>query len=251
MKIAVCIKRVPDSETKLKVASDGRSLDPAGVNFDISPYDEFGIEEALRIKEANGGTPEVVVLCAGPADAAVQIRRALAMGADRGILVKGDLPFGDASAAASALVPALKELAPDLCFFGKQAIDDDNLQVSAYVAQACGWPLVTVVTKLEVKDGRAVAQRQIEGGTEVVEVPLPAAVSCQKGLNTPRFASLPNIMKAKKKPLDEKPLPAAAPRLTILGLSPPPARKAGRIVGQGADAVPALIQALQAEAKVI
>ena len=251
VKIAVCLKRVPDTETRLKVAADGKSLDPAGVNFDVSPYDEFGIEEALRIKEAQGGTPEVVVLCAGPAEAATQIRRALAMGADRGILVKGELPFGDASAAASALVPALKELAPDLCFFGKQAIDDDNLQVPAYVAAAMNWPLVTVVTKLEVKDGKAVAQRQVEGGTEVVEAPLPAAVSCQKGLNIPRFASLPNIMKAKKKPLDEKPLTASAPKLTVLGLTPPPARKAGRIVGQGADAAAALIQALQNKAKVI
>ena len=251
MKIAVCLKRVTDSEARLKVAADGKSLDPAGVNFDISPYDEFGIEEALKVKEANGGAPEVVVLCAGPAEAATQIRRALAMGADRGILLKGDLPFGDAASAASALVGALKELAPDLCFFGKQAIDDDNLQVPAYVAAAMGWPLVTVVTKLEVKDGKATAQRQIEGGTEIVEVALPAAISCQKGLNTPRFASLPNIMKAKKKPLDEKPLSAEEPKVTVLGLSAPPARKAGRIVGQGADAVPALLQALQNEAKVI
>ena len=251
MRIAVCVKRVPDSETKVRIAADGKSLDPAGVNWDLNPYDEFGVEEALKIKEANGGTPEVVVLCAGPADAATQIRRALAMGADRGILIKGDLPFGDASSAAAALAPALKELAPDLCFFGKQAIDDDNLQVPAYVAAAMNWPLVTVVTKLEVKDGKATAQRQVEGGHEVVEVSLPAAISCQKGLNVPRFASLPNIMKAKKKPLDEKPLPASAPKLTILGLTPPPARKAGRIVGQGADAAAALIQALRTEAKVI
>ncbi len=250
MKIAVCIKRVPDSEARIRIAPEERSIDPAGVNFDISTYDEYAIEEALRIQAAQAGT-EVCVFCAGPAEAAAQIRRALAMGADRGVLLKGDFPFGDAAAVAAPLAGALKAFGPDLVLFGKQAIDDDALQVPAFVAQALGIPLISVVTKLEVKDGKALAHRQIEGGHEVVEASLPAAVSCQKGLNVPRFASLPNIMKAKKKPLEEV---AAAPgpaRAVLLSLALPPARKAGRVVGQGPDAVPALIAALHDEAKVI
>ncbi len=251
MRIAVCIKRVPDTETKVRIAADGKSLEPSGVSYDLSPYDEYAVEEALRIKDAAGGTPEVVVLSAGVGDAATQIRKALAMGADRGILLKGDLPFSDASSAASALAGALKELGADLCLTGKQAIDDDGLQVPAYLAQALGWTLVSVVTKLELKDGKALAHRQVEGGHEVVEVPLPAVITCQKGLNTPRFASLPNIMKAKKKPLEEKALASAAPRLTVLGLALPPGRKAGRIVGQGPDAAPLLVKALHEEAKVV
>ncbi len=251
MRVAVCIKRVPDTETRVRIAADGRSLDPSGVGFDLSPYDEYAIEEALRIKDAAGGAPEVVILCAGPAEASAQIRKALAMGADRGVLVKGEFPFSDASSVAAALAPVLKELGADLCLTGKQAIDGDNLQVPAFLAQALGWPLVTVVTKLELKDGRALAQRQVEGGHEAVEVSLPAVISCQKGLNTPRFASLPNIMKAKKKPLEERACTPAAPRLTVLGLALPPGRKPGRIIGTGVDAAALLVKALHEEAKVI
>ena len=250
MKVAVCIKRVPDSEARIRIAPDGKAIDPAGINFDISPYDEYAIEEALKLQSAQPGS-EVCVFCAGPAEAATQIRRALAMGADRGVLLKGDFPFGDAAAVAAPLAGALKAFGPDLVLFGKQAIDDDALQVPAFVAQALGIPLVSVVTKLEVKEGRALAHRQIEGGHEVVEVALPAALSCQKGLNVPRFASLPNIMKAKKKPLEEVVAAPGPVRAVLVSLAPPPARKAGRIVGQGPDAVPALLKALHDEAKVI
>ena len=251
MRIAVCIKRVPDTETKVRMAADGRSLDPSGVSFDLSPYDEYAIEEALRIKDAAAGAPEVVVLCAGPAEAVTQIRKALAMGADRGILLKGEFPFSDAAAVSAALAPVLKELGPDLCLTGKQAIDGDNLQVPAFLAQALGWPMVSVVTKLEVKDGKALAQRQVEGGHEIVQAPLPVVITCQKGLNTPRFASLPNIMKAKKKPLEERAAAPAVPRLTVLGLALPAGRKGGRIVGTGPDAAALLVKALHEEAKVI
>ena len=251
MRIAVCIKRVPDTETKVRIAADGKSLDPSGVSCDLGPYDEYAIEEALRIKDAGGGAPEVVVLCAGPAEAATQLRKALAMGADRAVLLKGDLPFSDASSVSSVLAPALQDLGADLCLTGKQAIDDDGLQVPAYLAQALGWTLVSVVTRLELKEGRALAHRQVEGGHEIVEVPLPAVITCQKGLNTPRFASLPNIMKAKKKPLEERAAAPAAPRLTIQGLGLPPGRKPGRIVGQGPDAAAALVKALHEEAKVV
>jgi electron transfer flavoprotein beta subunit len=250
VKIAVCIKRVPDSEARIRIAPDGRSIDPASVNYDISPYDEYALEEALKIKDAQGAAVEVCVFCAGPAEAAAQIRRALAMGADRGVLLKGDFPFGDA-AVATPLAGALKAFGPDLVLFGKQAIDDDALQVPAFVAQALDIPLVSVVTKLEVKDGKALAHRQIEGGHEVVEAALPAAISCQKGLNVPRFASLPNIMKAKKKPLEEVAATPVAARAELVSLVPPPVRKAGRIVGLGPDAVTALLHALHTEAKVI
>lgn len=264
MRIAVCLKRVPDSETKVRLAADGLSLDPSGVGFDLGPYDEYAVEEALKIRDAaaTAGAPpgEVVVLCAGPAEAVVQIRKALAMGADRGILVKGEFPFSDAASVGAALAAVLKELSPDLCLTGKQAIDSDNLQVPAFLAQALGWPMVSVVTKLELingntgnagKAGKALAHRQVEGGHEMVEVPLPAVITCQKGLNTPRFASLPNIMKAKKKPLEERTVVAASPLLKVLGLALPPGRKPGRIIGQGPDAAPLLVKALHEEAKVV
>ena len=252
MRIAVRQAR-PDTETAPHRA-DGRSLDPSGVGFDLSPYDEIAVEEALKIKDAAGGTPEVVVLCVGTAEAAPQIRKALAMGADRGILIKGAPLFSDAASVSAVLAPVLKELGADLCLTGKQAIDDDGLQVPAFLAQALGWPMVSVVTKLELKDGRALAQRQVEGGHEIVEVPLPAVITCHKGLKPPRFASPPNIMKAKKKPLEERTLAAGPPRLKVLGLTLPPGRKPGRILGvagQGADAAPLLVKALHEEAKVI
>ncbi|MBI2919995.1 MAG: electron transfer flavoprotein subunit beta/FixA family protein [Planctomycetes bacterium] len=250
MNIVACVKRVPDSSARIKVASDGKSVDPAGIEFILNPYDEYAVEEALRLKE-KAGSGEVTVLALGGPESAETIRKALAMGADRGIHLKETAPGRDFIATAQAIAAALKDVKLDALLFGNKAIDDDGSQVAAMTATLLGLPYVGVVTKLEVADGKATAHRPIEGGAEIVEVPLPAAFSAQKGLNEPRFASLKGIMAAKKKPVEEKPAVAGEPRLELIKLEPPPPRAAGKIVGTGKEAVPALVKLLREEAKVV
>jgi electron transfer flavoprotein beta subunit len=252
MKIAVCIKRVPDSETRVKIASDGKSLDEAGVKFVLNPYDEFAVEEALRRKE-QAGAGEVVVVTLGPVAAQETIRTALAMGADRGVLLQVDRIPADGLVVARALAAELKDGAYDLILFGKMAIDDYNHQVGPMVAELLGLPCVTAIAHLELADGKGVAEREIEGGIEVCEFPLPAVLTVDKGLNEPRLPALKGIMAAKKKPLDIKP-GALAPGLggiEVIAMTLPPERAAGRIVGEGAAAVPELVRLLREEAKVL
>src|SRR5213596_892447 len=198
MKIAVCIKRVPDSETRVKIASDGKSLDEAGVKFILNPYDEFAVEEALRRKE-KAGAGEVVIVSLGPSAAQETIRTALAMGADRGVLLQTDTIPVDGFVTAQALATELKTGAWDLILFGKMAIDDYNQQLGPMVAELLGLPCVTAVAHLEIEGGKGVAEREIEGGVEVVEFPLPAVLTADKGLNEPRYPALKGIMAAKKK----------------------------------------------------
>src|SRR6266487_1986716 len=238
MKIAVCIKRVPDSETRVKIASDGKSLDEAGVKFILNPYDEFAVEEALRRKE-KAGAGEVVVIALGPAAAQETIRTTLAMGADRGILLQADRIPTDGLEVAEALATELKGAGFDLILFGKMAIDDYNHQVGPMVAH------------LEIEGMKGVAEREIEGGVEVVEFPLPAVLTTDKGLNEPRYPALKGIMAAKKKPLEVKPTAPGPGALEILSLTLPPERQAGKIVGQGSAAVPELVRLLREEAKVL
>ena len=199
MKIAVCVKRVPDSETRVKIASDGKSLDEAGVKFILNPYDEFAVEEALRRKE-QAGAGEVVIVSVGPAAAQETIRTALAMGADRGVLLQTDT------------IPA---------------------------------------DGLEIGGGKGTAEREIEGGVEIVDFPLPAVLTAEKGLNEPRYPALKGIMAAKKKPLEVKPASLGAGGLEVLALTPPPQRKEGRVVGEGPAAVLELLRLLREEAKVL
>src|SRR6266571_2362289 len=234
MKIAVCVKRVPDSETRVKIAPDGKSLDAAGVKFILNPYDEFAVEEALQRKE-QAGAGEVVVIALGPAAAQETIRTALAMGADRGVLLAAELKDGGY----------------DLILFGKMAIDDYNHQVGPMVAELLGLPCVTTVAHLEIQGGRGTAEREIEGGVEVVEFPLPAVLTADKGLNEPRYPALKGIMAAKKKPLEVKPVSPGGGGLEILALTPPAERKEGKIVGEGPAAVPELVRLLREEAKVL
>src|SRR6059036_3387066 len=251
MKIAVCIKRVPDSETRVKIAPDGMSLDEAGVKFILNPYDEFAVEEALRRKE-KAGAGEVVIVCLGPAAAQETIRSALAMGADRGVLLQTDRIPADGLETAKALAAELKDGGWDLILFGKMAIDDYNHQVGPMVAELLGLPCVTCVAHLDLAAGKGTAEREIEGGLEVVEFPLPAVLTADKGLNEPRYPALKGIMAAKKKPLDVKPatLGAGGRPLEILALTPPPDRKKGKIVGEGPAAVPELVRLLREAAKV-
>ncbi|HET7790770.1 MAG TPA: electron transfer flavoprotein subunit beta/FixA family protein [Gemmatimonadales bacterium] len=251
MRIAVCIKRVADSETRVRIAADGRSLDEAGVKFILNPYDEFAVEEALQRKE-KAGAGEVVVLALGGPAAQETIRTALAMGADRGILLQTDRVPADGLETAKALAAELKAGGPwDLVLFGKIAIDDYNHQVGPMVAELLDLPCVTAAAHLDLADGNGTAEREIEGGVEVVEFPLPAVITADKGLNEPRYPALKGIMAAKKKPLEVKPISPGAGGVEVLAMTPPPERKEGRIVGEGAGAVPELLRILREEAKVL
>ena len=250
MKIAVCVKRVPDTEARIKVGADGASIDESGVKFVLNPYDEFAVEEALRLKE-RAGSGEVAVICVGGDASQETIRTALAMGVDRGVLLKVDAIPLDPLPVAKALADEVRAGGFDLALFGKMAVDDGNHATGIMVAELLGVPSVGAVGTLEIGDGKGSAEREIEGGVEVVEFALPAVVTAEKGLNEPRYPALKGIMAAKKKPLEVKPVTLGDAGLEVLELAYPPERKAGRIVGEGADAVPALIEALQTEAKVL
>ena len=250
MKIAVCIKRVPDTETRIRIGGDGVSIDEAGVKFIINPYDEFAVEEALQRRDKAGGG-EVVVIALGPDAAQETLRSALAMGADRGVLLKADRIPADALAVAKALAAEIKDGGYDLVLFGKMAVDDYNHGVGPMVAELLQLPCVTAISKLELENGKGVAEREIEGGVEVVEFALPAVLTAEKGLNTPRYPALKGIMAAKKKPIDVKPAVLGEVRVTVTALGLPPERKAGRILGEGPDVVPELVRLLRTEAKVL
>ena len=249
MRICVCVKRVPDTEARIRIAADGTGIDPAGVKYVISPYDEFALELALRLKDASVASEVAVLSVAEPA-AAEQLRTALAMGADRAVLLKGQ-PTLDGLATARALAAELKSAKPDLVLLGMKAVDDDQQQVGPMLAELLGLPCVTVVAKFELGGGKVVCHREIEGGVEVVEAPLPAVVTITKGDAVPRYASLKGIMAAKKKPLEERDAQLGASRVQVRSLSSPPERPAGRIVGQGVDAVPELVRLLRDEARVL
>lgn len=250
MKIAVCIKRVPDSEARIKVGADGKAIDESGVKFVLNPYDEYGVEEALKLKEA-AGAGDVVIFCVGPEAAQETIRTALAVGADTGVLLKADSVGLDPLPVARALAAELKDGGYDLVLFGKMAMDDSSHAVGPMVAELLGLPCVSAATHLHITDGTGRAEREIEGGVEVVEFTLPAVITADKGLNEPRYPALRGIMMAKKKPLETKDAALEAGGIEVVNLAPPAERKAGRIVGEGPDAVPALVDALRNEAKVL
>jgi electron transfer flavoprotein beta subunit len=248
MKLAACINHVPDTATKVNVGPDGKTIDKAGVTYVINPYDEFAIEECLRLKEKNGG--EVTVISLGSDVHKESLRKAFAMGVDKAVLLKDDL-VRDSFAVARGLADYLKELSPDVIFFGKQTVDYDDSAVGVMVAEMLGLPSVSVVVKLELAEGKAIAEREIEGGHEVAETKLPAVFTAQKGLNEPRYPSLKGIMAAKSKPIEERPASAVQPKVETVAMRKPPAKPAGRIVGTDASAVPELVRLLHEEAKVI
>jgi len=250
VKIAVCVKRVPDTETRVKIAADGKSIDEGGVKFVLNTYDEFAVEEALRLKE-QAGTGEVAVFALGGDAAQETIRTALAMGADRGVLLKVEAPPADPFVAAQALAAELKDGGFDLILCGKLAIDDYAHAVGTMIGELLGIASASAVSKLEIADGKGTAEREVEGGMEVIEFSLPAVVTAKKGLNEPRYPALKGIMMAKKKPLEVKPIELGAGGVELVALALPPERQEGRILGEGAGAVPALIEALRTEAKVL
>jgi electron transfer flavoprotein beta subunit len=255
--IVVCVKQVPDTEAQIKVKGDGSGIDEGGIKWVMNPYDEYGVEEALKLKEKSGG--EVTVVSVGPARAMETIRTALAMGADKGIHIDDpSLYSADAYATAQALAAAVKGVSYDMVFCGQRAIDDDSGQVGSILAELLGIPQVTMVTKLEVSGTSAKAVRPVEGAQLVIETALPCVITATKGLNEPRYASLPGIMKAKKKPVDVKNAAAlgitAESKSKVVKFVPPPARPPGKIIcaddtpeGKAAE----LVKLLREEAKVI
>lgn len=252
MHAVICVKRVPDTTAKIRPAENGRGIDPQGVETILSPYDEIALERAIQLQEA-GVVQKTTVLCLGPKDASKELRKALAMGADEAVHLVEDKDFRDPAATAAALAEALKELKPDLVLCGWKAIDDDSAAVGGLLAERLGYGYASFAVKLDAAAGATsvTVHREVEGATEVVEAPLPCVVTVQKGLAEPRFASLKGIMAAKKKPLVEK-APAAAPvGSELVALTPPPARPPGRILGQGAAAVPELVRVLREEVHVL
>ncbi len=260
MKIVVCMKQVPSSEARIVVAADGKSIDPTDVEMVVNPYDEYAVEEALRIKESRG-TGEVIILTIGPEKAKEAIRSCLAMGADRGLIVKDSAYHGgDGLAHARILADVIKGLSADLVLCGKLSIDVESNSVGIALAEYLGWPHASLVEKIEWSgDGQLKAHRAIEGGRETVAVTLPAVLTAEKGLNEPRYASLKGIMASKRKPIDEvsPTIPAAEVGPAVAGvqvaaMAPPPARTGGQIFeGEPAEVVPKVVALLKTEAKVL
>ncbi len=248
MKILVPIKRVPDPATTIRVLPDGSGIATDNVKWVINPFDEIAIEEALRIKEKQGG--EVILVAIGQSTWQEQLRTGLAMGADRAILVKTDTAL-DSLALARILAKIAADQQPELIILGKLAIDDDSNQVAQMVAEILGWPQATFASKIEFADKKCTVVREVDGGLETIAFQLPGVISSDLRLNEPRYASLPGIMKARKKELKEIPADSLgvdlAPKLKIKKLDAPPKRQAGRKVGS----VEELVQVLHTEAKVI
>ncbi|MBV6419219.1 MAG: Electron transfer flavoprotein subunit beta [Ignavibacteriaceae bacterium] len=249
MKIIVCVSHVPDTATRIKVGIDGKTIDPAGVTFIINPYDEYAVEEALKMKEKIG-TGEVIVITVGTESSKETIRKALAMGADSGVLLK-DENRRDSIGIAKALADEIKNQGAQIVFMGKQSVDYDNSIVGQLTAELLDFNCVAVCVKLDIDNNKVVAEREIEGGREVVETSLPAVITCQKGLNEPRYASLKGIMAAKKKNIEEKPASAYTPTSEVVSMHLPAGKQPGRIIGSDVSAVPELVRLLKEEAKVI
>ena len=250
MKIAVCIKRVPVMDVRFKIGVDSKSVDEAGLKYDVNDFDLWAVEAALRLKESTG-QGDVAVISLGPDAVQEQIRKALSMGADRGIQLKADKAGVDALAVARALAAELKDGGWDLILFGKVAIDTSDQAVGPMVAELLGLPCVSAISSLEISNGRGTAKRELEGASEVVDFPLPAVLTVDEGLNKERLPSLKGIMAAKKKPLEVKPVQLGAASVTVARMDLPAERAPGRIIGEGAAAVPELVRLLQTEAKVL
>jgi electron transfer flavoprotein beta subunit len=259
MKIVVCVKQVPDTETRIRIAPEGDRIVEQDVNWIVSPFDEFAIEEALRIKEQKGG--EVVLVTVGPDRAQSALRTGLAMGADSAVHVKdARLEGSDTLATARLLAAAIKTLAPfDLVLTGQQGVGGDHGQMPGLLAELLDLPQVTVAVKVEIQEGKAVVEREIEGAHETWETSLPALISAQKGLNEPRYAGLKGIMAAKKKPMEIKEAAglglgasALAPVARVVALELPPGRPPVRMIeGDPSAQAKELLRLLHEEAKVV
>jgi electron transfer flavoprotein beta subunit len=250
MKIAVCIKRVADMETRFRIAPSAKAVDETGVKFDMGDFDSYAVEVALQLKEKRG-TGEVAVISLGPDSVQEVLRKAMSMGADRAVQLKADAVPADGLAVARALAAELQGGGYDLILFGKTALDSAAGVTGPMTAELLGLPVVTAASKLEIGDGRGTARRELEGAAELLEFPLPAVVTIDEGIARARYPSLKGIMAAKKKPLESKPAQIGEQRVAVSKMELPPERAAGRIVGEGAAAVTELIRLLRTEAKVL
>jgi electron transfer flavoprotein beta subunit len=255
----VCISQVPDTESRIKIAADGRHIDEAGLKFIVSPYDEYALEEAIRLKEAKGG--DVTVIGYGPERVAQALRECLARGATKALHIKGEIGDVDSLGIAKVLAAAIGGQQYDVVFVGKQGVGTDNSLVGLMVAELLGIPAVNVVTKVEIGDGKLTAHREVEGAEEVIEVSLPAIVTAQKGLNEPRYSSLKGIMAAKKITIETKTTgdlglsdaDLANARVRWVKLEMPPEKSAGRKI-DGADPAAAakeILRYIKEEAKAL
>lgn len=249
MKIVVCVSHVPDTATRIKIGADGKTIDPSGVTYIINPYDEYAVEEALKVKEKSG-SGEVIAITYGSENSKETLRKALAMGVDSGILLKEDQQR-DSIGIAKALAEEIKSQGAQLVFMGKQSVDYDNSIVGQLTAELLDFNCVPVCVKLDIDGDKIVAEREIEGGREIIETSMPCIITCQKGLNEPRYASLKGIMAAKKKVIEEKSPAAYDPTTEIIKMYLPSGKQPGRIVGSDVSAVPELVRLLKEEAKVI
>ncbi len=246
----MCIKRVPDMETRFRIAASGTGVDETGLKYDMSDFDGYAVETALQLNEKEG-KGETVVVSLGPDVVQEQLRKALSMGADRAVHLQCDRVPVDGFAIARALAAELASGGYDLILFGRQAVDSANGTVGPMVAELLQLPCATAVSTLEFAAGRGTARRELEGAAEMVEFPLPAVVTIDEGMPRARYPSLKGIMAAKKKPLEAKPALLGEERLTLEKMELPPERAAGRIVGEGPAAVPELVRLLHTEAKVL
>jgi electron transfer flavoprotein beta subunit len=250
MNIAVCIKRVPDMEMRFSITADQKSLDQTGLKYEMGDFDGYALEVALQLVEKQG-PGEVVLLSLGPDGVQETLRKGLAMGAHRAIQLKTDqVPF-DGWAIAQALAGELKSAKYDLILFGRMATDTASGTVGPMTAELLGLPCVTGISQLDISNGRGTARRDLEGASETVQFPLPAVLTIDEGIARPRLASLKGIMAAKKKPLETKPAQLGKVNLTVERMELPADRPPGRIIGEGAEAVPELLRLLQTEAKVL
>lgn len=250
MKIAVCIKRTPDSESRFRIAASSTAIDETGLKFDIDDFASYAVEVALQINEKQG-PGETVAYAVGPDVVQETLRKAMSMGVDRAVQLKTDVMPYDGLAVAKALAAELKSGGYDLILFGKHAFDTSAGIVGTATAELLGVSCVTAATKLDIANGRGTARRELEGVAEIVEFPLPAVVTIDEGFARPRYPSLKGIMSAKKKPLETKPAQLGDVRVKVKSMALPPDRPPGRIIGDGVAAVPELVRLLQTEAKVL
>ena len=259
MNSIVCVAQVPDTEARIKIGGGNRRIDEAGLKFIVSPYDEFALEEAIRVKEKKGG--DVTVIAFGPDRVQQGLRECLARGATKAIHVKGEVADADSLGIAKVLAAAIKTTPHDLIFFGKQGVGTDNSLVGPMVAELLGYPQVNVVTHLEAGEGKVTAHREIEGAEEIIEASMPSVITAQKGLNEPRYASLKGIMAAKKIPIETKSIADLGlqdgdifnQRVTIVSLELPPEKSGGRKIdgGDPANAAREILKYIREEAKAL
>lgn len=247
MNILVCVSRVPDTAARINIGGNGKSIESAGVKFIVNPYDEFALETGMRLKEAHGGTVTAVTV----GESNDVLRTALAMGVDTAIHVKADINDIDSFGVAENLAAVAKEINADLVVLGRQSIDYDSYGMASTLGALLDQPSVSVVSKIDVNGSELTCERDIEGGKETITVSTPCVISTQKGIYEPRYPKLPQIMKAKKKPIDEKDNVASSKRTEVLSMEIPQSSRVGKIVGDSDNEIAEIVKALREDAKVI